>query len=173
MTNQIALVKHFSSIIYPSKLFNVIRPECCGPYLKKTHLVSKVMSSQRWKERQAPQRNLCLIWACSRTVHTGPRPFWRYSWTSNQRMESGHRSPSSMCPQFVLYYIKEILNRQFSSNVLPFDVLSEISEITSVKKEDVISTLQYLNLINYYKVKITLSINTSQSELFWSRKIRN
>lgn len=31
---------------------------------------------------------------------------------------------------------------------------SEISEITSVKKEDVISTLQYLNLINYYKVTI-------------------
>lgn len=30
---------------------------------------------------------------------------------------------------------------------------SEISEITSVKKEDVISTLQYLNLINYYKVR--------------------
>lgn len=29
---------------------------------------------------------------------------------------------------------------------------SEISEITSIKKEDVISTLQYLNLINYYKV---------------------
>ena len=31
--------------------------------------------------------------------------------------------------------------------------LSEISELTSVKKEDVISTLQYLNLINYYKVR--------------------
>ncbi|OXB52892.1 hypothetical protein ASZ78_009350 [Callipepla squamata] len=29
---------------------------------------------------------------------------------------------------------------------------SKISEITSIKKEDVISTLQYLNLINYYKV---------------------
>ena len=29
---------------------------------------------------------------------------------------------------------------------------SEISDITSIKKEDVISTLQYLNLINYYKV---------------------
>lgn len=31
---------------------------------------------------------------------------------------------------------------------------SEISEITSIKKEDVISTLQYLNLINYYKVRV-------------------
>lgn len=36
---------------------------------------------------------------------------------------------------------------------LAFKPSSEISEITSVKKEDVISTLQYLNLINYYKVR--------------------
>lgn len=37
--------------------------------------------------------------------------------------------------------------------LLVFLTSSEISEITSVKKEDVISTLQYLNLINYYKVR--------------------
>lgn len=40
---------------------------------------------------------------------------------------------------------------------------SEISEITSVKKEDVISTLQYLNLINYYKVRGPISSFTSTS----------
>ncbi|XP_035169188.1 histone acetyltransferase KAT5-like, partial [Oxyura jamaicensis] len=34
----------------------------------------------------------------------------------------------------------------------PQITINEISEITSIKKEDVISTLQYLNLINYYKV---------------------
>uniref|UniRef100_A0A8C2X9W0 Histone acetyltransferase KAT5 n=1 Tax=Cyclopterus lumpus TaxID=8103 RepID=A0A8C2X9W0_CYCLU len=34
----------------------------------------------------------------------------------------------------------------------PQITINEISEITSVKKEDVISTLQYLNLINYYKM---------------------
>ncbi|KAJ0061971.1 hypothetical protein NL108_014681, partial [Boleophthalmus pectinirostris] len=33
----------------------------------------------------------------------------------------------------------------------PQITINEISEMTSVKKEDVISTLQYLNLINYYK----------------------
>ncbi|PIO29896.1 hypothetical protein AB205_0001170 [Aquarana catesbeiana] len=33
----------------------------------------------------------------------------------------------------------------------PQITINEISEITSIKKEDVISTLQYLNLINYYK----------------------
>uniref|UniRef100_A0A3Q3WUA1 Histone acetyltransferase KAT5 n=1 Tax=Mola mola TaxID=94237 RepID=A0A3Q3WUA1_MOLML len=35
----------------------------------------------------------------------------------------------------------------------------EISEITSVKKEDVISTLQYLNLINYYKGQYILTLS--------------
>ncbi|XP_027563055.1 histone acetyltransferase KAT5-like, partial [Neopelma chrysocephalum] len=36
---------------------------------------------------------------------------------------------------------------------------SEISEITSIKKEDVISTLQYLNLINYYKGQYILTLS--------------
>uniref|UniRef100_H3APV3 histone acetyltransferase n=1 Tax=Latimeria chalumnae TaxID=7897 RepID=H3APV3_LATCH len=36
---------------------------------------------------------------------------------------------------------------------------NEISEITSVKKEDVISTLQYLNLINYYKGQYILTLS--------------
>lgn len=44
-------------------------------------------------------------------------------------------------------------NLNFSS-LLMFSENSEISEITSIKKEDVISTLQYLNLINYYKVRV-------------------
>ncbi|KAF0038277.1 hypothetical protein F2P81_008761 [Scophthalmus maximus] len=43
----------------------------------------------------------------------------------------------------------------------PQITINEISEITSVKKEDVISTLQYLNLINYYKKdNIVLQIQT-------------
>lgn len=51
------------------------------------------------------------------------------------------------------------------------DSLSEISEITSVKKEDVISTLQYLNLINYYKVSdpkwMCASVSDFPSTLIW------
>ena len=35
---------------------------------------------------------------------------------------------------------------------------SEISEVTSIKKEDVISTLQHLNLINYYKGQYVISL---------------
>ncbi|KOB64922.1 Histone acetyltransferase, partial [Operophtera brumata] len=38
-------------------------------------------------------------------------------------------------------------------------LLSEICELTSIKKEDVISTLQNLNLINYYKGQYIISVN--------------
>lgn len=36
---------------------------------------------------------------------------------------------------------------------------SDICEVTSIKKEDVISTLQNLNLINYYKGQYIVCIN--------------
>lgn len=35
---------------------------------------------------------------------------------------------------------------------------SEISELSSIKKEDVISTLQHLNLINYYKGQYIVTV---------------
>lgn len=41
----------------------------------------------------------------------------------------------------------------------PQITINEISELTSVKKEDVISTLQYLNLINYYKGQYILTLS--------------
>lgn len=49
----------------------------------------------------------------------------------------------------------EKLNHRVS-NPNPF---SEICELTSIKKEDVISTLQNLNLINYYKGQYIVCIN--------------
>lgn len=53
---------------------------------------------------------------------------------------------------------------------------SEICELTSIKKEDVISTLQNLNLINYYKGQyiITLSEETvaAHQRAMERRKIR-
>lgn len=36
--------------------------------------------------------------------------------------------------------------------------ISEICELTSIKKEDVISTLQNLNLINYYKGQYIITL---------------
>ena len=39
---------------------------------------------------------------------------------------------------------------------------SEISEMTSIKKEDVISTLQHLNLINYYKGQYIIQLSNEQ-----------
>ena len=38
-------------------------------------------------------------------------------------------------------------------------VHSEISELTSIKKDDVISTLQWLNLIHYYKGQYIITLN--------------
>lgn len=45
-----------------------------------------------------------------------------------------------------------------SSSDRPAITISEISEQTSIKKEDVISTLQYLNLINYYKGQYVITL---------------
>lgn len=70
-------------------------------------------------------------------------------------MEKGHRLPSSKRHLSQQSFNEPVLNRNLIIS-LSFWPNSEISEITSVKKEDVISTLQYLNLINYYKVRTAL-----------------
>lgn len=112
--------------------------------------VWQVTSCPRWKERRERRRSLCQILVCCRTAPTGPRPSWKSSWTSNLTTENGHRSLLS----------KQTQGRQHgpcddtpTDSSCVWQTFSEISEITSVKKEDVISTLQYLNLINYYKVR--------------------
>lgn len=57
-----------------------------------------------------------------------------------------------------------------------FILCSEISELTSIKKEDVISTLQHLNLINYYKgqyiVTLTKEHLDTHNKALQKRKIR-
>jgi len=47
-----------------------------------------------------------------------------------------------------------------------FSVGSEISELTSIKKEDVISTLQHLNLVNYYKGQYILTITKEAMDVY-------
>ena len=53
---------------------------------------------------------------------------------------------------------------------------SEISELTSIKKEDVISTLQHLNFINYYKgqyiITITREALDAHQRTMAKRKVR-
>ncbi|KAG9509496.1 Histone acetyltransferase Tip60, partial [Fragariocoptes setiger] len=44
--------------------------------------------------------------------------------------------------------------------------ISEISEQTSIKKEDIISTIQYLNLINYYKGQYIITINKDAIQMY-------
>ncbi|XP_048483169.1 histone acetyltransferase Tip60 isoform X4 [Plutella xylostella] len=46
----------------------------------------------------------------------------------------------------------------------PLITINEICELTSIKKEDVISTLQNLNLINYYKGQYIISVNQETIE---------
>ncbi|XP_074655532.1 histone acetyltransferase KAT5-like [Tubulanus polymorphus] len=46
----------------------------------------------------------------------------------------------------------------------PCITIIEISEMTSIKKEDVISTLQHLNLINYYKGQYILTLSKEAIE---------
>ena len=61
-------------------------------------------------------------------------------------------------------------------NEKPQITIHELSEQTSIKKEDVISTLQYLNLINYYKgqyiITLTKDVLNSYERAIQKRKIR-
>jgi histone acetyltransferase HTATIP len=59
---------------------------------------------------------------------------------------------------------------------MPLITINELSEMTSIKKEDLISTLQHLNLINYYKGQyiITLTRETidTHNRSMVKRKVR-
>lgn len=53
----------------------------------------------------------------------------------------------------------------FSFLISVFFTCSEISELTSIKKEDVISTLQHLNLINYYKGQYIVTLTKEHLDI--------
>uniref|UniRef100_A0A4Y0BGH3 Histone acetyltransferase n=1 Tax=Anopheles funestus TaxID=62324 RepID=A0A4Y0BGH3_ANOFN len=57
-----------------------------------------------------------------------------------------------------------ILQKPTGDNEKPQITINEICELTSIKKEDVISTLQILNLINYYKGQYIICINKETIE---------
>merc|ERR1719394_1901726 len=58
----------------------------------------------------------------------------------------------------------------------PMITINELSEVTSIKKEDTISTLQHLNLINYYKgqyiITLTQEAIETHTRAMSKRKIR-
>ncbi|XP_076464488.1 histone acetyltransferase KAT5-like isoform X1 [Babylonia areolata] len=60
--------------------------------------------------------------------------------------------------------IMEILlnAKPYEQGEQPTITINEISEKTSIKKEDVVSTLQHLNLINYYKGQYIITMNMEQ-----------
>ncbi|XP_050677451.1 histone acetyltransferase Tip60 isoform X2 [Leptidea sinapis] len=67
------------------------------------------------------------------------------------------------------YWAQTILDilisiKPVGDNEKPIITINEICELTSIKKEDVISTLQNLNLINYYKGQYIISVNRETIE---------
>lgn len=67
----------------------------------------------------------------------------------------------------ILTHIKPI-----GDNEKPIITINEICELTSIKKEDVISTLQNLNLINYYKGQYIISVNEQHEKAMEKRNLR-
>ena len=69
-----------------------------------------------------------------------------------------------------------VIMRSIYCKVHLYIFFSEISEMTSIKKEDVISTLQHLNLINYYKGQYIITICQeaidTHSKAMSKRKVR-
>lgn len=69
------------------------------------------------------------------------------------------------------FYLKNLLNTS-----IVYIPRSDISEMTSIKKEDVISTLQHLNLINYYKGQYIITLSheqiDTQNKAMEKRKVR-
>ena len=45
------------------------------------------------------------------------------------------------------------------ATILSFLLCRELSEMTSIKKEDIVSTLQHLNIITYYKGQYVIVLN--------------
>jgi len=86
----------------------------------------------------------------------------------------GLLSYRSYWAQTILDFLLNV--KPVGDNEKPQITINEICELTSIKKEDVISTLQNLNLINYYKGQyiITLSeeIVSSHQRAMERRKIR-
>ncbi|KAJ0176064.1 hypothetical protein K1T71_008238 [Dendrolimus kikuchii] len=67
----------------------------------------------------------------------------------------------------ILMHIKPV-----GDNEKPIITINEICEMTSIKKEDVISTLQNLNLINYYKGQYIISVNQQHEKAMEKRNLR-
>ena len=72
----------------------------------------------------------------------------------------------------ILYKLKP----QEGSTERPSITINDISEQTAIKKEDVISTLQYMNLINYYKgqyvITLTKEVVTAYERASLKRRVR-
>ncbi|XP_055486414.1 LOW QUALITY PROTEIN: histone acetyltransferase KAT5-like [Leucoraja erinacea] len=144
--------------------------EFCLKYLKslkclQRHLVSgmerwdclsrvTLFSGMLWAHR-CVGRN-CRCWFQTQDNHivegktvTGTREASVGSWVSSHT--------ACYWSQTILDILMELKSENGARGLQ--STINEISELTSIKKEDVISTLQYLNLINYYKGQYILTLS--------------
>ncbi len=108
-----------------------------------TDLLSlQAMSCRRSKARLVRPRSRSLIWDSSVIDHTGPRRF-------------------SRCPYLVFRPLRASLcthSQVLRRHQHPITI-NELAEITSMKPDDIVSTLQHLNLVKYYKVRLTAFVH--------------
>uniref|UniRef100_A0A3Q4HYP9 Histone acetyltransferase KAT5 n=1 Tax=Neolamprologus brichardi TaxID=32507 RepID=A0A3Q4HYP9_NEOBR len=123
-------------------------------------------------------QNLCLLAKCfldHKTLYYDTDPFLFYVMTEydSKGYELSKVEGKTGTPEKPLSDLGLLSYRSYWSQTIleilmdlkpdngerPQITINEISEITSVKKEDVISTLQYLNLINYYKGQYILTLS--------------
>jgi len=86
----------------------------------------------------------------------------------------GLLSYRSYWSETILEILLNLKNQEGSDR--PIITINDISEQTAIKKEDVISTLQYLNLINYYKgqyvITLTKEVLSAYDRAAVKRRIR-
>lgn len=133
-----------------------------GWILSSSFYCRQVMSSPSWKARSAPLRSRCLTWASSATAATGPGCCWRSCGTSGAHCPSrtsGEGASWTMGAGLVLRWAMILPSHTLSPSwpdptrapCLAFALIPFCSQMTSITQNDIISTLQSLNMVKYWK----------------------
>ena len=122
------------------------------------NVLFKVMNWASLRGKQDLLRSPYQTWGSFHTVHIGLRPSLKFWLISNLLMDViDLRLASSNVYSIFQTYVNHCLILWSWTPIFSFS--SELSEITSMKKDDVISTLQYLNLLHYHKGQYILVLN--------------
>lgn len=105
----------------------------------------QVTSCQSWKVLLVLQRSPCLTWESWATEVTGPGSCWR-SWGI-----SGERCPSRISGRHAHTHKHTHCLRDYFCYYFDSEVCNLLSQMTSITQSDIISTLQSLNMVKYWK----------------------